>query len=272
MQSDSNTFWVRGYLPNGFNVSFTMATTPESAYADALAFTNALLSQGFRVNEPGLEPGQKREAISQIVMGRKDDGTLYMDMYSTKFDLVNRMLSRVYFDADKPDLAETFQRHSGYALNRDHKFWIGENPITRGKKADTDAYLITLPHPVYAIAEQNPDYVEPPPGQMPKMAKWKVVHFEAITEPGQPAPAVAASTGNPYATKPERAWTPAYADKFVDMCKAIGVDPRAVLGVQSRNDFKGTIEEASRRLTAFTKEHAPDKYEALMELAAKVAA
>lgn len=196
MQSESNTFWVRGYLPNGFNVSFTIATTPETAYDDAMRFTTALLAQGLTIHEPGLEPGQKREAISQIVMGRKEDGTLFMDMYSANAQLVNRMLSRAYFDNDKPELAETFQKFSGYALNQNHKLWTRKGPVVRGESPDDDAYLITLPRPVYAVATVNPDYVEPVGTGTSKIARWKIVRFDPMTDAPPAAPAA-----NPYSPK-----------------------------------------------------------------------
>jgi hypothetical protein len=197
MQSEGNTFWFKGWLPNGVPGSFTLAINPEYAFEEAMEFTNALLAKGVTLHEPGLEPGQKREAISQVVMGRKTDGTLWADLYSAKAQLENRMV-RCYFDADKADVADTFQQASGYSLNQNHKFWIGDAPVRRGKNIDADAYLITLPRPVNAILYQNPDFVEPPEGQMPKMAKWKVSHFEPTTDTPTPAPA-----GNPYATKPD---------------------------------------------------------------------
>lgn len=202
MQSESNTFWVRGYLPNGFNVSFTIATTPETAYDDAMRFTTALLAQGLTIHEPGLEPGQKREAVSQIVIGRKkEDGTLFADLYPAESKLVQR-ITRVYFDPNT-EVTDTFQKFSGYSLSQDHKIWGRNNPIKRGENKEDDAYLITLPHTVSVVMEQNPDYVAPPPGQMGTTKRWIVKRFEPLSQSTPPPAAPAAQpTGNPFAVDP----------------------------------------------------------------------
>jgi hypothetical protein len=208
MQSESNTFWFKGWLPNGVPGSFTIAINPDTAFEQVMEFTNTLLAKGVTLHEPGLEPGQKREAVSQVVIGRKEDGTLWADLYSPKAQLENR-IARCYFDADKADVTETFQRYSGYSLTGQHKLWVGENPVRRGKKADADAFLVTLPNPVNVVIFQNPDYVEPPAGQMPKMAKWKVSHFEPLSQSTPPpaAPTAAQPTGNPFAVDPALATT-----------------------------------------------------------------
>ncbi len=87
---------VNGWLPNGARVYFNIPIrSPETAFDDALAFTNALLAKGFRQTEPGLNDGEYREQIGMV--GRRNktnsDGSIspVIDLYAAAAHLKHRL-------------------------------------------------------------------------------------------------------------------------------------------------------------------------------------
>src|ERR1041385_5034037 len=119
--SDKPTFSFKGYLPNGFPVSWTIPVTDDmSACQYAVAFTNGLLADGFKLDAPGLEAGEEREVIVTVMRRAKPkDETVIIDFY-TEWGAGNEepfgtyKYQHLYMDKDKPEMIADFLKFSGF--------------------------------------------------------------------------------------------------------------------------------------------------------------
>lgn len=188
--SDSNTFWVTGYLPNGVKVSFTIALNSlADACKESTAFTDQLLAQGFRISETGLDTGEQSYTITHIarrVQPGKDGkpDTPIIDFYHD--DLA---FSGLKTWLNTPAQIASFEQWSGISLAAVPEY-DGTAALKRGERAALDAkYIVALAPGKRVIWKHNPDYTE---GSKTE-AKRIFVRFDGIAAA---APAPTNSNGN----------------------------------------------------------------------------
>ncbi len=156
--------WIKLFHPAGGGVQVTLPVPPApftQTQAQAM-FTNVgtLIAAGFMVNLPGLEEGEKREAVTHIVRRRKaEDGggsVPVMDIYAGG----NFRVLSVYLDNDKPELVSEFVDLLG-PLAR-FKVYPSNAPLERGKDAETDReYVVPVSdRGVQIVYKANPKYDE----------------------------------------------------------------------------------------------------------------
>lgn len=178
------TFWVTGWLGNGVKVSFTVPTHYETAYEDALGFTNRLLSLGFRHTELGTEPGETREVVGYVCrrVQVKDDGseTPIIDLYAAN-DAIKFKVISVYLNT--PEDIAAFENASGLKLNKLQVFKSKAAP-ERGDRL-TDENIIKAPRPFAAILRDNPNYVDGGTKPKRKFVRWDTAPAPAAL-PGEP--------------------------------------------------------------------------------------
>lgn len=166
MESNSNTptIWFNGWLPNGAKVSFTLPVNLDTAFEEALAFTNAMLAKGFTQSEPGLEDGEKREQIGYVALREKtnNDGTItpVLDIYVNNDRMKFRFLA-VYLDTDED--IKAFETVSGLRVVN-----IPVNPTDSPPDRENKKLVVKLPHPITAIYKENPNYDESSAEKKPK--------------------------------------------------------------------------------------------------------
>ncbi len=236
--------WVKLYHPAGGGVQVTLPV-PAFAFSEEQAramFGNIslLIGAGFMANLPGLEEGEKREAVTHLVRRRKkeDDGS-----YTPIFDVYTggnfRVLS-VYLDAEKVE--ETAEFVSLFGVMDRFKVYPSAAPLERGKDAENDReYAISVTdRGAYIVYKGNPKYDEAEAEKAAaekkayKVAKRVFVRFErggSTAAPAAPtngnghaAPAADAPVGRKY-TDGKPVGPGAEADAYDRHVKAVGHAP-----------------------------------------------
>ena len=234
--------WIKLFHPAGGGVQVTLPVPPApftQTQAQAM-FTNVgtLIAAGFMVNLPGLEEGEKREAVTHIVRRRKaEDGgssVPVMDIYAGG----NFRVLSVYLDNDKPELVSEFVDLLG-PLAR-FKVYPSNAPLERGKDTETDREYVVpvLDRGVNIVYKANPKYDEAEADRLKaenkayKVPKRIFVRFEGAAAATAPVPAPAAV---PAAT-PASTATPAPAESEEKILAGLGyTSERAYLNGEKVN-------------------------------------
>lgn len=180
MEQATPNFWVRGYLVNGFQISFTIPITDiTDAYAEALAFTDKLLADGFSMDAPGLEAGEKKEAVGYVLRRQKDsDGTPIIDLYLAQEKTTFRFL-KVYLDT--PEDVKTFEAVSGLQLDT--------LPLYEGDRLERDGgdkskrYIRAVAKPFNVVLSANPHYNPDESDVKKRKPKYLFVRWETANAP-----------------------------------------------------------------------------------------
>lgn len=176
-QTNEPTFWFTGYLPNGFKCSFTMPVNMDTAFEQAMAFTNMLMAKGFSQQEPGLVDGEQRETVGWVTRRSKvnDDGseTPLIDVYIDKEKLTYKFLS-VYLNT--PEEVNAFENASGLKVDA-LPLWESAH-LERGN-SKTDKYIIRVARPFTVISEANQYYNPDEPDIKKRKPKRLFVRWEA---------------------------------------------------------------------------------------------
>jgi len=204
---DTPTFSFKGYLPNGFPVNVVVPITDDSmgACAYAVAFTNQLLADGFRLDAPGLETGEEREVIVTVMRRAKPaDDTPIIDFYTewgagTDEPFGTYKYQHIYMDKDKPEVLADFLKFSGFKRIEDIPLYDAQTPLKRtfGKK---HAKETAVPTPFKIVKKQGAEKFA---SDGKPYKPWEFVRFEAITPapatppPSQPATAQASEAKQP---------------------------------------------------------------------------
>ncbi len=202
MNENIPTMWVRGWLPNGFQVSFTLPVDTQTAYDTALAFTNGLLARGFRQTEPELEAGEESEVIVTVMRREKpSDGTPIIDFYPAwgaggdepfgTYKYVHKYLN------DDDEIA-AFLAASGFKALADIPLYDGQVSLKRtpGKR---HAKETPVPTPFKVVRKQGAEKT----GSDGKLYRpWELVRYEPAATAAPPSAPVQAPA-QPAATEPE---------------------------------------------------------------------
>lgn len=176
-QTNEPTFWFTGYLPNGFKCSFTMPVNMDTAFEQAMAFTNMLMAKGFSQHEPGLVAGEQREAVGWVTRRSKlnDDGTKtpLVDVYIDNDKLTYKFIS-VYLNT--PDEIAAFENASGLKIDA-MPVWVSAH-LERGNP-ETDSYIVRVSRPFSVITEANQHYNPEEPDIKKRKPKRLFVRWEA---------------------------------------------------------------------------------------------
>lgn len=165
-------FGVNGWLPNGAKIFFNIPIrSPETAFDDALAFTDALLTRGFSQTEPGLGRGESREPIGSVGLRTKKngDGTTspVLDLFASAAHMKHRYMP-VYLDT--PEDIAAFESASGLKLSN--------IPVTEGKapaEKDNTRLVVKVLKQMSVVYTDNPDYEENSDDKKPKrlFVRWE---------------------------------------------------------------------------------------------------
>lgn len=165
-------FGVNGWLPNGIKVFYNIPIrSPETAFDDALAFTNALLAKGFVQTEPGLGQGEHKELIGSVSRRNKKntDGSITpaIDLYAAAAHLKHRYMG-VYLNT--PEQIQAFENASGLKLES-----IPVNKAKAPAERDDEELIVRVKKPLTVVYSNNPDYDETSDDKKPKrlFERWE---------------------------------------------------------------------------------------------------
>lgn len=117
---------------------------------------NAALDAGLVLDQPGLEEGERKDAVRWVVKRIHDNGNgtetpivdLYPDNEQLKFAVLSHYLN-------EPAHVEAFEQASGLQLNQ-LPAYIGAGKLERGASRQTDAMIIAAPRPFNVCSKPNP--------------------------------------------------------------------------------------------------------------------
>ena len=151
------TFWITGYLPNGCKISFTVPINND-AYAEAMVFSNNLLSHGFTTSEVGLSAGEKKDKVGYVlrrsVVNERGE-TPVIDVYVDHEAMTWRTV-KVYLNT--PEQIADFEAVSGLKLDS-LPYYEGKDSVERGDPK-LGKYVIPVKNVFYAVAKANPKHEE----------------------------------------------------------------------------------------------------------------
>lgn len=160
--SNASTGWMKLFHPTGALVTLPVPcdVADMDCYKMAFQAVSQAVAAGFSVSAPGLEAGEERQEIGWVVRKSKENNrggsTHVIDLYpaneAAKFSFLT-----VYLNND--DEIAAFEAASRLRVES-LPLYIGDNKIERGKKRDTDAFVIAAPKPFTVIYGANPKYDE----------------------------------------------------------------------------------------------------------------
>lgn len=112
-----------------------------------------LLTAGFSVNVPGLNAGQKLEAVGAVSRREKADGTPIIDLFAASEALQWKLLS-LYFDTD--DEIAAFETATGLKLKQ-IPLYASDGAIKRDSPRAAQ-YIVKVARPTEIVMEANPFY------------------------------------------------------------------------------------------------------------------
>lgn len=115
MNDIPNTFWVRGYTADGFQVSVTLAVDPKNLAQWITDAMSAIRAGGIQPREQGTEPGELTDTLFAVIRRSKlnEDGseTPVVDFYNEHFEF---KVLHVYLNTK--DDVQAFEDATGLAL------------------------------------------------------------------------------------------------------------------------------------------------------------
>lgn len=180
MEQQANTVWSTGYLPNGLKASFTFVISdPMNAFAEATAYLDKLLADGFTQNEPGLEAGKTSDLIGFILRREKEnndgDITPVIDLYPADERTSHRC---VFHYLNNEDDIKQFELATGLKLDSLPVF--DGASLERDGKSTANKYITKLATPVTAIHKLNPKYNPEEPDVKKRKQKRLFVRWGAV--------------------------------------------------------------------------------------------
>lgn len=154
-ETTTTTGWVKLYHPAGVQCTIPLplnGTLTESTSLLLLEEVSALIGAGWLVNQPSLEEGETREAVSYVARRQAND-TDVIDVYcGGQYKTLH-----VYMN-DAEDY-EDFEKSFGMRVGA-IPLWDGDTPIKRGERPDRDAkYLVNVgAAEVEVVWRLNPRY------------------------------------------------------------------------------------------------------------------
>ena len=148
-----NGSWTKLFHPRGPQVTIALGADIKTLLADI----DFLLSQGFLVDAPGVEPGQDIEEVAYVVRGEHESEgqtTPFVLLYSGH-DQMKWSFLKVYFN-DNKQIAD-FESASGMKLMSVPQY-IGQDKPERGKSKAIDKFIVPAPRPFKVVLKQNPKW------------------------------------------------------------------------------------------------------------------
>jgi hypothetical protein len=198
--------WMKGYLPDGRQVSIT--ATPGSDVQAlvnlALSLSAAMAAVNITVNLPGLEPGENKEQIVTVMRRAKpSDGTPIIDFYPAWGDGGDEPFGtykylHVYLNLDKPEMVTDFLAASGFKSLEDIPLYDAQSPLKR-TKGRPHAKETAVPRPFFVVKKQGDEKIGSD-GQ--PYRPWELVRYETVTPSNRESNGGSVTSGNGGTTTP----------------------------------------------------------------------
>lgn len=190
MNEQTPNVWMKGYLPDGRQVSIT--ATPGSdvnaLVSLALSLSAAMTAANITVNLPGLEPGENKELIVTVMRREKPaDGTPIIDFYPAWGDGGDEPFGTYkYFHKylNSPDEIAAFLEISGFKNIEAIPLYDGQSPLKR-TKGRAHPKETAVPTPFYVVKKQGDEKVGSD-GQ--PYRPWELVRYEKSSNGTRPTP------------------------------------------------------------------------------------
>jgi hypothetical protein len=151
----ASTIWMRGFLPNGRQLSITALPTDDFAVLiqRAIALDAAMTAAGLSIREPGLSEGELRADVYHISRREfGDDNIPLIDLYQETHDFA--FLKDYLNNATE---ITAFETATGLKLDS-----MPINPTRKSAAQRSDKhegqYVVTLPRPVSVVYKHNPKH------------------------------------------------------------------------------------------------------------------
>lgn len=199
MNEQAPNVWMKGYLPDGRQVSIT--ATPGSdvnaLVSLALSLSAAMTAANITVNLPGLEPGENKEQIVTVMRREKPaDGTIIIDFYPAWGDGGDEPFGTYkYFHKylNSPDEIAAFLEVSGFKNIEAIPLYDGQSPLKR-TKGRAHPKETAVPTPFFVVKKQGDEKIGSD-GQ--PYRPWELVRYEKSSNGTHPAPPTAPAQPTP---------------------------------------------------------------------------